>query len=110
MYNIKSQTHTYAQYGFYKAGLCVYNTCGVDSVCKDIDLTIVGVQTLNNKTITARLANGFLLTQGKVINSFNLYDIAGNQLQSEIVNTNSLEIDFSANPKGYYVLELFSGQ
>jgi hypothetical protein len=103
-------THTYAQNGFYNTCLYVYNACGIDSVCQDIDVTIVGLQRLNNNTITARLSTGFLLNAGKMINSFNLYDITGKQLQSEVVNTKSLEVDFSDKPQGCYILELISGQ
>jgi PKD repeat protein len=107
---ILNPTHTYAQNGYYTSCLYVYNSCGVDSFCQDIDLTIVGLQKINNKIVAARLVNGFLFSNGKLISSYHLYDITGKQLQTEIVNNNKFEIDFSGMPQGCYVIELLAGQ
>jgi hypothetical protein len=102
-------THTYAQNGFYNACLYVYNACGIDSVCQDVDLTIVGLHALKNKIVSIRTSDGFIVSQNKVINSYTLYDITGKQLRNEISQSNKVEIEFSGMPKGCYLIELNSG-
>jgi hypothetical protein len=102
-------THTYAQNGFYNACLYVYNACGIDSVCQDVDLTIVGLRALKNKIVSIRTSDGFIVSQNKVINSYTLYDITGKLLRNEIRHSNKVEIEFSGMPKGCYLIELNSG-
>jgi hypothetical protein len=102
-------THTYAQNGFYNACLYVYNACGIDSVCQDVDLTIVGLRALKNKIVSIRTSDGFIVSQNKVINSYTLYDITGKLLRNEISHSNKVEIEFSGMPKGCYLIELNSG-
>jgi len=102
-------THSYNQNGFYNVCLYVYNGCGTDTFCSDVDLTIVGLQALNNKVITQRASNGFLIQQSKMISSFVLYDITGKQIKHENNNSKNVALDLSDVPLGCYLLELYSG-
>jgi hypothetical protein len=102
-------THSYLQNGFYNACLYVYNACGLDTLCQNVDLTIVGLPTLKNKLISMRVANGFVIAQDKLINDYILYDITGKQIKHATNNANTLDINLSENTRGCYMLELNSG-
>lgn len=106
---VLNPTHSYNQNGFYTACLYIYNACGMDSVCQDVDLTIVGLHNLKNKIVSIRTSEGFIVSQNKLISCYTLYDITGKQLKSESINNNKLEIDFSTMPHGCYLLELNTG-
>jgi hypothetical protein len=102
-------THTYLQNGFYNACLYVYNACGLDTLCQNVDLTIVGLPDLKNKLMSMRVANGFVISQDKLIYDYILYDITGKQIQHATNNANTLDINLSENTRGCYLLELNSG-
>ena len=63
-------THTYLQNGFYNVCLYVYNACGLDTLCQNVDLTIVGLPALKNKLMSMRVANGFVISQDKKLSFF----------------------------------------
>lgn len=102
----ENPTHSYAQNGFYTPCLYVYNACGTDTICHDVDLTIVGLQALSNKTTLQREQNGFIISQNKVISNFILYDMAGRKITQNKSNANRIELDLTAIPQGCYLLEL----
>jgi hypothetical protein len=106
---VANPTHTYLQNGFYNACLYVYNACGLDTLCQNVDLTIVGLPTLKNKLMSMRVANGFVISQDKLINDYILYEITGKQIQHATNNANTLDINLSENTRGCYLLELNSG-
>lgn len=103
-------SHTYTQNGYYNACLYVYNSCGIDSICEAIDLTIVGIENLPAKAIITRNENGFSVLQVKKIDAYTLFDMTGKQLFTAKNTSNQIDIDFSDLPQGCYLLEVYNGQ
>lgn len=101
-------THSFNQNGFYNACLYVYNNCGVDSFCMDIDLTIVGLKDLNTKARLFRNEKGFSLSHSEIISTYTIYDMSGRQILNHSLNDKNLMIDFTEIPPGCYLLELNS--
>jgi len=104
---VMNPTHTYTQNGFYNACLYVFNPCGTDSICQAIDLTIVGMQDRLAKPLVMRAENGFVISQNKNMDTYVLYDLSGKQIQQEVINAKQLIIDFTAMPKGCYLLDVY---
>lgn len=101
-------THSFNQNGFYNACLYVYNNCGVDSFCMDIDLTIVGLKDSNTKAQLFRNEKGFSLRHSEIISMYIIYDMSGRQILNHSLNDKNLMIDFTEIPAGCYLLELNS--
>ncbi|HRG59029.1 MAG TPA: PKD domain-containing protein [Bacteroidia bacterium] len=99
-------THTYAQNGFYSACLYVYNACGIDTLCQDIDLTIVGLQDYIVKERVTQTESGFEILGNEIINHFVLFDITGKLLEQKQTNQKQIEINLNAKPHGCYLLKL----
>jgi PKD repeat protein len=104
--NTANPTHIYLQNGFYTACLYVYNSCGSDSICQDIDLTIVGSQELKSNAKVISHDQGFLISNNELIKSYQLYDIAGKQIENNLSFENILNLNFTQLPKGCYFLEI----
>lgn len=99
-------THTFAQNGFYTACLYVYNSCGSDTLCQDIDLTIVGMPDVFIKERITPTELGFDIICNNIINHYVLYDITGKKLEQVATNQKQIEINLNTKPKGCYLLEL----
>lgn len=102
-------THTYLQNGYYNVCLSAFNSCGFDSICEVVDLTVVGLQNMKSKYNLVRNADGFVLSQQNGISNYSLYDITGKHLEQAIINGQQIILDFSNRPQGCYLLEVNSG-
>ena len=108
--SVLNPLHVYSQNGFYTACLYVYNTCGVDSFCQNIDLSIVGVAEPTINLDIKRSENGFVIAGQLNAAQYTLYDVSGKQLKHARVDQTPFLIDFEEIPRGIYLLELTSSQ
>jgi PKD repeat protein len=97
-------SHTFAQNGIYTACLHTYNSCGVDSVCKTINLSTVGIQELQQNSTFIKNSNGYQLFDSKPIGNYAVYDLSGRCVFQSKESNNTVNLDLTAFEKGCYLL------
>lgn len=98
--------HTYAQNGFYNACLHVYNACGTDSMCNEINLTVVGLNSVSQHINTIKTSHGFSIESNTIITEYALYDVTGKLLLQSKNATSNISPDFADMPHGCYFLKI----
>ncbi len=106
----QNPANTYAANGTYTVTLIVYNSCGSDTATQTVDVTSVGVLTnnVNNITIYPNPAktNITIQTNGLKVNTYDIYDVYGQIVMQNNVNTNVVNIDVKNLKKGIYFIKL----
>ena len=105
-----SPTHTYATDGSYTIQLICSNACGSDT--SEITTTVVGISDLQLQTLEISpnpAGNWFEIrlegtAQGPV--ALRIWDMLGNEMLSQTMNSSSLRIETGNWPRGMYIIEV----